>query len=117
MSKLDADASQFSLDRKSPRSKQQLKQVKDAGVGGNQNQKVLRRLERGSSLKRAQSPEIINIHRGAGGVLYDGYVSDNCAVKSYGYDKDFKCDEYGFRRAHSFKRTSDRYVTTPIKIS
>ncbi|XP_008193877.2 dipeptidase 1 [Tribolium castaneum] len=56
---------------------------------------------------RIQSPEIINIHRGPNNVLYDGYGDENCAIKSCAYDKEFKCDDYGFRRGHPF-RTSAR---------
>ena len=56
--------------------------------------------------RRVQSPEIINIHRGPSS-LYEYGDGNNCAVKSCAYDKEFKCDDYGFRRGHPF-RTSSR---------
>ncbi|RZB39872.1 hypothetical protein BDFB_011488 [Asbolus verrucosus] len=56
--------------------------------------------------KRMQSPEIINIHRGPNNALYDGYGDENCAIKSCAYDKEFKCDDYGFRRGHPFRTSS-----------
>ncbi|KAH0811780.1 hypothetical protein GEV33_011010 [Tenebrio molitor] len=87
--------SQFSLDRKvskfAPRPKHAFQ--------CEQLQKMQR--------KRMQSPEIINIHRGPNNVVYDGYGDENCAIKSCAYDKEFKCDDYGFRRGHPF-RTSSR---------
>jgi hypothetical protein len=89
--------SQFSLDRKvskfAPRPKHAFQ--------CEQLQKMQR--------KRMQSPEIINIHRGPNNVVYDGYGDENCAIKSCAYDKEFKCDDYGFRRGHPF-RTSSRSV-------
>ncbi|XP_022919017.1 uncharacterized protein [Onthophagus taurus] len=96
LTKLDAsNSSQYSLDRKGGKLKQN-----DGG-----QQRTQQRLDRGPSLKRIQSPEIINIHRGPNNTFYDGYVPENCAVvKTFGYEKDFKCDDYGFKRAQSFKR-------------
>lgn len=94
--------SQYSLDRKSAKCHQQRKHRYVC----EQNQKILQRLERASSMKRVQSPEIINIHR-ANNVPYD--VQD-CAIKSYGTDKGSAGDDYGFRRGHSQRRTIERSV-------
>ncbi|XP_031348354.1 uncharacterized protein LOC116174557 [Photinus pyralis] len=63
---------------------------------------------RNASLKSIQSPEIINAHLGPHNFLYDGYGPENCAIKSYGYDKDLKNDDYGFRRGPSLGRATER---------
>lgn len=64
---------------------------------------------------RIQSPEIINIHRGPNTVLFENHPEGNCAVKPCSYDKDSKCDDYGFRRGHPF-RTSSRFVKKMCRI-
>lgn len=92
--------SQYSLDRKSAKCRQHRKHTYVC----EQNQKILQRLERASSIKRVQSPEIINIHR-ANKVPYD---LDDCTIKSYGYDKGTGGDDYGFRRGHSQRRPNER---------
>lgn len=99
MTKIDNSASQCSLDKKSSQAKPKPK------VGYANEPKT-----RSVPSKRMQSPEIINIHRGPNNVLYDVYGPENCAIKSYGYDRELKCDDYGFRREQSFKRTSIRSV-------
>lgn len=113
LTKLDvcANSSQFSLDRKG--NQQQTKHGHGYSTC-DQGQKVLQRIERVPSLKRIQSPEIINIHRGPNTVLYESYGSENCPIKSYGYDKDFKCDDYSFKRGQSFKKPSERFVNLTI---
>lgn len=63
-----------------------------------------KRLERGNSVKRVQSPEIINIHRAGDGI----YGVENCGMKGYGCEKDFALDDYGFRRERSFMRPGER---------
>lgn len=117
LSKLDvcANSSQFSLDRKA--NQQQPKHAHVYTTTCDQGQKVMQRIERVPSLKRIQSPEIINIHRGPNTVLYEGYGTENCPIKSYGYDKDFKCDDYSFKRGQSFKRASERFVYLKIGCS
>lgn len=109
LTKLDvcANSSQFNLDRKG---NQQPAKHGQPYSTCNQGQKVMQRIERVPSLKKIQSPEIINIHRGPNTVLCEGYGSENCSIKSYGYDKDFKCDDYSIKRGQSFKRTSERFV-------
>lgn len=99
----NAEFNQYSLDRKTVKRQQQQQQRKHV-LGCEQSEKVLRG---NSSVKRIQSPEIINIHR-ANNVLYG---VENCAVRSYGYDKEFSADDYGFRRGHSMRKTAHRYVT------
>lgn len=98
--KLDNSTSQCSLDRKVVQPKQKQKHNFICEPKTNRN----------TASKRIQSPEIINIHRGHSNVLYDTYDPENCTIKSYGYDKDLKCDDYGFRREQSFKRGSVRSV-------
>ncbi|GJQ67025.1 hypothetical protein Trydic_g8001, partial [Trypoxylus dichotomus] len=107
LTKLDtcANSSQFSLDRKG---NQQAPKLRHAYAACDQGQKTMQRIERVPSLKRVQSPEIINIHRGPNTVLYESYGSENCPIKSYGYDKDFKCDDFSFKRGQSFKRANER---------
>lgn len=71
--------------------------------------RIVQLFDRNASLKRVQSPEIINIHRGPNNVLYDGYGgADNCAIKSCPYDGDFisNCDEYGFKRGPRYNKVS-----------
>lgn len=60
-------------------------------------------------MKRVQSPEIINIHRGDG-----VYGVENCGMKGYGCEKDFAMDEYGFRRERSVRRSGERWVVVSI---
>lgn len=94
----NTEFSQYSLDRKTAKRLQQRKHALACEQAGN---KVL---QRNSSVKRVQSPEIINIHR-ANNVLYG---AENCAIRSCGYDKDFSGDDYGFRRGQSLRRTNQR---------
>lgn len=83
----NTEFSQYSLDRKTAKRLQQRKQAFVC-------EKVL---QRHSSVKRVQSPEIINIHR-ANNVMY-------------GQDKNFSGDDYGFRRGHSLRRSHNhRYL-------
>lgn len=89
----NTEFSQYSLDRKTAK---RVQQRKHHVIGCEQSEKVLRR---NASVKRVQSPEIINIHRG-NNILYG---AENCAMRSYGYDKEFSVDEYGFRRGHSLR--------------
>lgn len=85
----NTEFSQYSLDRKTAK--------RLHVIGCEQSEKVLRR--NSSTNKRVQSPEIINIHR-ANNVLYG---AENCALRSYGYDKEFSADNYGFRRGQSLR--------------
>lgn len=99
--------SQFSLDRRHVQQpKYQAPAVKHSYVVD----QAPSGLRRNPSLKRIQSPEIINTHLGPNNFLYDGYGPENCAIKSYGYDKDLKNDDYGFRRGPSFRRANERFV-------
>lgn len=95
--------SQASLDRKTAKFNT-LRQQKQHAYMCDQNQRILREMEKNATLRRMQSPEIINLHRGPN--FYDSSFSaepNNCAVKSGIFDK---CDEYGFRRGHSVRATS-----------
>ncbi|KAL3280671.1 hypothetical protein HHI36_003908 [Cryptolaemus montrouzieri] len=102
--------SQYSLDRRTgkfPGNRRHL-----YGNEREQNQKFPQRiLDRNvTTLKRIQSPEIINIHRGPhNSMFYDGYDSEHCSIKSCVRDKEFGCDDYGFQRQRSFKAPS-RFV-------
>lgn len=89
----NTNLSQVSLDRKA--GKYRPKHVYTC----DQTQRIYRELEKENSLRRIQSPEIINIHRGP---IYEGYGSDSCAVT------DFKCKEHELRRGHSVKATGSR---------
>lgn len=92
----NTEFSQYSLDRKTAKRLQQQRKHHHCGP----SEKVL--LRRNASVKRVQSPEIINIHRG-NNVLYG---VENCAMRSYGYDKEFSGDEFGFRRGQSLRRSA-----------
>lgn len=100
--------SQISLDRKGPKFNT-MRQHKQHAYICDQNQRVLREMEKNATLRRMQSPEIINLHRGPN--FYDGTFSaeqNNCAMKMGTFDK---CDDYGFRRGHSVRATSSsRFV-------
>lgn len=96
------NASQLSLDRKSLKCSTNNRQRKHTYVC-EQNQKILQRLDRNHSIKRIQSPEIINIHR-ANNVLYDAYGPENCPMKLH------KGDDNGFARERDFARTAERSV-------
>lgn len=104
LQRLSNAGSQFSLDRKHVPRKVP---GKVHHVSYNCDSKTMQKLERNASLKRMQSPEIINIHRGPT-IVYDGCVADSCPGQKYGCEKEIKCDEYGFRRGPSFKRTLER---------
>lgn len=95
--KLESSLSQVSLDRKAGKygSQQRPKHTYVC----EQNQRILREMEKTASLRRMQSPEIINIHRGP---FYEGHAVENCSIK------DFKCDDHGFRRGHSVRTVGSR---------
>ncbi|CAH0556578.1 unnamed protein product [Brassicogethes aeneus] len=86
--------SQFSLDRKSAKYQRQ----KHAYVC--EQNRIIREMEKTASLRKMQSPEIINIHRGPSNIYYSGYDPNNCAK-----------DDYGFRRGHSFRGPGSRSNT------
>ncbi|XP_050307477.1 uncharacterized protein LOC126744162 [Anthonomus grandis grandis] len=65
-----------------------------------QNQRILREIKT-ASLRRMQSPEIINIHRGPTGVFYDGYGVEHCAVRPC----DIREDYSSLRRGQSVRST------------
>lgn len=85
--------SQVSLDRRSSKYRPKHSHVCE------QNQRIIREMEKGASLRRIQSPEIINIHREP---MYGGHESDSCAVK------EFKCKEFEFARGQSVRTGSSR---------
>lgn len=87
--------SQFSLDRKMGKYHQRQKHAYTC----EQSQKMM--MDKTASLRKMQSPEIINIHRGPPNVFYPGYGPENCVMKACG-------DEYGFRRGHSIRATGSR---------
>lgn len=87
--------SQVSLDRKSGKYRPKHSHVCE------QNQRIFRELEKGATLKRMQSPEIINIHRGP---FYEGHESDS------GVMKEFKCKKHEFRRGQSVRTAGSRYL-------
>lgn len=85
--------SQVSLDRKGSKYRPKHSHMCES------NQRILRDLEKGVSLRRMPNPEIINVHRGP---MYEGHESDSCVVK------EFKCKEHEFRRGHSVRTTGTR---------
>ncbi|KAK9872336.1 hypothetical protein WA026_017150 [Henosepilachna vigintioctopunctata] len=99
--------SQYSLDRRAakfPGGRRHL-----YGNEREQSQKFPQRFSDRNvmTLKRIQSPEIINIHRGQhNSMFYDGYDSEHCSIKSCAREKDQGCDEYGFQRHRSFRTPS-----------
>lgn len=69
-----------------------------------QNQRILREIKT-ASLRRMQSPEIINIHRGPNSVFYDGYGVEHCAMRPC----DVQWEEYPSLRRGQTVRGSRRY--------
>ncbi|KAF5274685.1 hypothetical protein FQA39_LY07076 [Lamprigera yunnana] len=98
--------SQLSLDRRINQPKYQVHGSKLPHYKCDQSS--ITELRRNSSQKKIQSPEIINTHPGSHNFLCDSYGPENCAIKSYGYDKDLKNDDYGFRRGASLEREKER---------
>ncbi|KAL1491336.1 hypothetical protein ABEB36_011945 [Hypothenemus hampei] len=79
-----------------------------------QNQRILREIKT-ASLRRMQSPEIIDIHRGAcGEVFYDGYGVKQCAtVRMCDRQRD---DCTSLRRGQTF-RSSRRRMGSSLNVS
>lgn len=105
-----ANLSQYSLDRRSGKFHGNRKHLygNEREYGQNFPQRFHDR--NAMTMKRIQSPEIINIHRGPNNsIIYDGYESEHCSIKSCGAGKEGLCDEYGFQRQRSFRAPS-RYV-------
>lgn len=102
------NSNQCNLDKKRiPNRSQHCKTRQGVGYVCDDNEM----LQRQPSLKRIQSPEIINIHQVHNNIVYDG-VGDfsECDMKNFIFETDVKCDEYGFRRIPSVKKYNDRYV-------
>lgn len=102
-----ANLSQYSLDRRSGKVHGSRKHL--YGNEREYAQKFPQRFHDGRNvmtMKRIQSPEIINIHRGPNSsMVYDGYDSEQCSIKSCSRDKN-GCDDYGFQRQRSFRAPS-----------
>lgn len=89
----NVNLSQVSLDRKNSKYRPKHSHACD------QSHRVFRDLEKGASLKRMQSPEIINIHRGP---MYEGHESDTSVMK------EFKCKKHELRRGRSVRIAGSR---------
>lgn len=70
-----------------------------------QNQRILREIKT-ASLRRMQSPEIINIHRGPNSVFYDGYGVEQCPMRSC----DMQREDYSSLKRGQTMRSSRRWV-------
>lgn len=99
--------SQLSLDKKNAQTKYQknvFRHSHDCHRGSAAD------FRKNTSLKRIQSPEIINTHLGPNNFFHDAYGSENCTIKSYDCDKNLQNDDYGFRKGPSFKGANERFV-------
>lgn len=102
----DNSFSQHSLDRRFAKANRQT------SIPGAKHTYIYKKSSSGSkknlSQTKIQSPEVINTHLEPNKFLYDSYREENCTIKPYCYDKDLKCDDYGFRR--DFSRSCQRLV-------